>query len=265
MGFATVVLVSALYALGEGLAVSGPAHLTLAGLLFGSPEPPAGLLALARLGAALGLLWGVRERLAAAAGAGLGALTRPSLFRLDPEARAGALLAVALCATGIVGWGMGRFGAAPSSPPLVGLGLALSGAALASTRFAEPEAPSVGFGAAVLFGVALALGGGPGASPLGAGFVILVALGWERGRAAELAVLAVGLLHLGGAAWGLARPGVVDAAPVETITALGTGMLTAAVASGYGRALLAEKRGPWLAAWLIPAGLAALLHARWVG
>lgn len=262
MGFAAVVLVSALYAFGEGFALSGPAHGTLAGLFTALPGAGHPVVLVARLGAGLGLLLAVRERMAALGGEGLRALTRPVLFRVAPDAREARLLGLALAVTAAVAWGGQDRGAAVESPVLIGFGLVLAGVALATTAFAEARDGALGSLGALLLGLASGLGAGPGGSRVGAAFVVLVWLGQERGKAAELALLVAGLAHVAGALVALAAVGLGGLEALDGIAALLTGLLTATVAASYLRPLLAARRGPWLAAWLVPLGLATLVLAR---
>lgn len=262
MGFAAVVLVSALYALGEGFALSGPAHGLLAGLFAPLPEVSHPVLLLARLGAGLGLLLAVRERVAAVGGEGLRALTRPVLFRVAPDAREARLLALALVVTVAMAWGARDLAAAAESPVLVGLGLVLAGVALGTTAFAEARDDALRAPGALLLGLASGLGAGPGGSRVGAAFVVLVWLGQERRKAAELALVVAGLAHVGGALRGLTELGLPRLDALDGGVAWVTGLVTATVAASYLRAFLTARRAPWLAAWLVPVGLAALVHAR---
>lgn len=263
MTLADVLVLAALQGAAEVLAVSAPAHAAAARLWLGLDRDPAALTAALQLASAAAVVVLARRVYAAALGEGVRAIARPALFGASPGAR-DALLILCGCASSLSASALLRpYVALWADAPLAqGLGLVITGAALASAAIAPPpgaraEAPSL-LGMAVA-GLAHGAGVTPGASRLGAALVILLWLGIRPGRALDLALAITAPALLVEGARGLGPTGIAT-------DALIAGLLLAFVsASAAGAALreLAERRRIGaLAIWAIPLGLATVAYAR---
>jgi undecaprenyl-diphosphatase len=275
-----VALLAALRGLTEALPVSCSGHQVLAGIWLDESAPGAALEPVLDLGTALGLLAVARRRLAGALGEGVRAVSRPTLFRGSSAAHDAAVLAIGTVVSLITGalvtpsvemWS--------ASPTATGVGLCVTGLALASTamipRGGAPlraAGPSfIGGDGAVLVGVALGLAMFPRASRVGAALTLLLWMGVKPDRAVDLAyLLAVPALlvafargaagRAGGAGWAGRDATGLHAGTVALGLVLA--FVGVAMASEVLRSLAARRRVGVLALWTIPAGLAMLAYAR---
>jgi undecaprenyl-diphosphatase len=149
------------------------------------------------------------------------------------------------------------------SPTATGIGLCLSGAALASLSQIPRDLRGLARGptlpASVLVGVAHGLAAFPGASRVGAALTLLLWLGVRAGRAIDLAFLiTIPSLLVAFARAALARP-------TFTGGTLALGLTLAYVAAAFGsevlRSLAERRRIAALALWTVPLGLAMLAYA----
>ena len=272
-----VVLFAALQGAAEVLPISASAHVTAARIWLGLERDPAVLVGVAQLATAAAVIVLVRHTLLAAFGEGLRAISRPSLFRDSPGGRDMVLIGVGAGMSLALSTALRPYVALWSEAPLAqGLGLVISGAALASAIIApspagtgaRAEAPGV----VGMVGVGLAhgLGVAPGASALGAALVVLMWLGVRPGRALDLALaISVPTLLVEGArslgASGASGVGASIGASMGAGSVAG-GIVVAflgASLAGVGLRWLLERR--WVAAlavWMIPLGLATVAYAR---
>jgi undecaprenyl-diphosphatase len=262
-----VALLAALRGLTEALPVSCSGHQVVAGIWLDEGAPAAALESVLALGAALGLLAVARRRLAGALGEGVRAVSRPTLFRGSSAAQDAAVLAtgtvVSLITGALVTPSVEMWSASPTA---TGVGLCVTGLALASTAMiprggAPLRAAGPSLVGGVIVGVALGLAIFPGASRVGAALTLLLWMGLKPDRAVDLAyLLAVPALLIafargvGGDATGL-HAGTVALGLVLTFVGV-------AVASEVLRSLAARRRVGVLALWTIPLGLAMLAYAR---
>jgi undecaprenyl-diphosphatase len=263
-----VVLLAALRGLTEGLPVSRSGHEVVARLWLDEGAPATALEPVVHLGTALGLLAVARRRLAAALGEGVRAVSRPRLFRGSSSAHDAAVLAIGTVVSVITSvlvtpsvemWS--------ASPTATGVGLCVTGLALASTalvpRSVGPlrlHVPGLSWGGSVIVGVALGLAMFPGASRVGAALTLLLWMGVKPDRAVDLAyLLAVPPLLVAFARGAGGHPGLSTGT-----LALGLALAFAgvAVASEVLRSLAERRRIGVLALWTIPLGLAMLAYAR---
>jgi undecaprenyl-diphosphatase len=261
-----VTLLAGIQGLSEALPVSRSGHDAVAWLWLEPGRRAATLEGLLHLGTASALLVAARQRLARALGEGLRAIARPALLRTSPPAHDAAALVLAACASLVVRIVLRPFVELWSSAPIaIGFGLVVTGFALASTRLAprpHTDAPSLPL--AGLLGLGHGLGALPGASDVGAALVLLAWMGVRASRALDFA-LALSALTL------LAAFGEAARAAWRSGTGLGAGsialglvtaFLGATVAAGLLRSLVARRRLPLLALWVVPLGFATLAYAR---
>jgi undecaprenyl-diphosphatase len=268
-----VAVLAALQGLTEALPVSRSGHEIVARLwLDAGPSAPA-LETVLHLGTALGLVVAARRRLFAAFGEGVRAVTRPALFTESPEAWDAAVIVVAavvslvtnaLTAPRVEMWS--------DSPTATGVGLLVSGLALASLALAprasgRPRRQATGdvraagpsLSGAFLVGMAHGLAVFPGASRVGAAIVLLLWMGVRPARALDLAyLLTVPTLLVAFARGADARHSL------ETGTVI-LGLVLAFVMAMLGsealRSLVERQQLARLALWTIPLGLAMLAYA----
>ncbi|EYF05949.1 undecaprenyl-diphosphate phosphatase [Chondromyces apiculatus] len=265
-----VVLFAALQGAAEVLPISASAHVTAARIWLGLERDLAVLTGVAQLATAAAVVVLARHTLLAAFGEGLRAISRPSLFRDTPGGRDMVLIVVGAAMSLALSAVLRPYVALWSEAPLAqGLGLVISGAALASAIIAPPpgaRAEAPGVVGMVGVGLAHGLGVAPGASALGAALVVLMWLGVRPGRALDLALaISVPTLLVEGArslgAFG--APGVGASIGAGSVAGgLVVAFLGASLA-GVGLRWLLERR--WVAAlavWMIPLGLATVAYAR---
>jgi undecaprenyl-diphosphatase len=273
-----LVVLAALQGVSQALPISPSGHAAAARLWLETPVSPRALAAFLELGATVAIGVAVRVRLLAALGEGVRAIARPALFRQSPAAWDAAFVTTAVVASALCAWAVrGRTELLQASPVAVGLGLLVSGLALASTGLApapradasparEPRARSraPGLLGAALVGAAHGLAVFPGASRVGAALTVLLWLGVRPGRSLELAFL-VTLPAMVAAFFQDGFAGEASDAPFD-FAAIAVGFVVAFAAATAAvsllRSLLMRRRVASLALWMIPLGLALLAYAR---
>ncbi len=283
----SLVVLAVLQGLAEALPVSPSGHSAVARLWLdaagdgGSASVPPSAIALEAilsLGTALALGIASRRCLFTALGDGVRAIARPALFRTSAGARDAVLLllgsAASLLVSRLVSPLADRFHDVPLA---VGLGLIVTGAALASTLAApraavaripvrrrdlnRPDPPSTF--AMLAVGAVHGLAVFPGASRVGAALTVLLWLGVRPGRALDLAFLLTLPSLLSAFFVGLTgRTGDLGIETGAVIVGLLLTFLAAILATAALRALLDRRRLGALALWIIPLGLAMLAYAR---
>jgi undecaprenyl-diphosphatase len=273
------VVLAALEGFAEALPLSRSGHAAAAQIWI---DPGSGAASRTLdLGVALALAVASRGRLATALGEGVRAIARPALFRSSPGARDAARVTLGVLVSLLVEHAVApRVELWRASPSAAGIGLLVTGVALASTRFAPStaalddedtasagaagEAPAAA--AMVLVGAAHGLAVFPGASRVGAALVLLLWLGARPARAVDLAlVLTIPSLFVA-AREGAASATRAASALAPDLPALLLGTLFAFAATSLGaaalRALLGRRGLPALALWIVPLGLAMMAYGR---
>jgi len=271
-----LVVLAVLQGAAEALPVSPSGHAAAARLWFSPGAAGPGLEAVLHLATALALGIAARKRLASALGEGVRAIARPMLFQASPGARDAAVLVIASAVSlGTASLVAPRAATLRDAPFATGIGLLVTGVALASTRWARRGWPGARRGdapatqeaplllLAALAGIAHGLAAFPGASRVGAALTVLLWLGVRPSRAAPLALAITLPSLLFAAAQGLAHGaelGGID--PGGLALGLVVTFLAALLASGVLIRLASRRRLPALALWIIPLGLALLAYAR---
>jgi undecaprenyl-diphosphatase len=262
------VLLSALQGLTEVLPVSRSGHEAVARLWLTVDESALTLEGMLQLStaAAAGVI--ARKRLAAALSQGVRGIARPALFRTAAAAQDAAALVLAIAVSLLVGALVRPYGEVFRGAPIaVGIGLLTTGCALASVMFApKPRSEALSMPAAAAVGAVHGLAVFPGASAVGAALALLLWLGIKPARAVDLALI----LSIPSLVVAFARSlASVPAPSADAGLDLGTvamgcvvAFLSATLAGGALRALLARRRLPALSLWLIPLGLAMCAYAR---
>jgi undecaprenyl-diphosphatase len=271
-----LVVLAVLQGAAEALPVSPSGHAAALRLWLAPGAAGPGLEAMLHLATALALGIAARKQLASALGEGVRAIARPTLFQASPGARDAAVLVIASAASlGTASLVAPRIAMLSDAPFATGVGLLVTGAGLASTRWARrgwpgarrvdgaapQEAPLIPL--AALAGIAHGLAVFPGASRVGAALIVLRWLGVRPSRAVPLALLLTLPSLLLAAARGLAAGaelGGID--PGDLALGLVVTFLAALLASGVLFSLVERRRLPALALWIIPLGLALLAYAR---
>ena len=265
------VLLSALQGLTEVLPVSRSGHGEVARLWLATDESALALEGVLQLSTAAAAAVIARKRLAAALSQGVRGIARPILFRTAPAAQDAAALVLAIGVSLLVGAFVRPYGEAFRGAPIaVGLGLVTTGCAIASVMFApKPRAEALSIPAAAAVGAVHGLSVFPGASAVGAALALLLWLGVKPARAVDLALLVSIPSLVVAFARSLAEvPAASGSAGLDLGTvAMGcvVAFLSATLAGGALRALLARRRLPALSLWLIPLGLAMCAYARALG
>ncbi len=265
MPLSTVAVLALLQGLTEALPVSRSGHAVVARLWLDAGDRATTREAVLHLGVALAFVVVARRRLAGALGEGVRAVSRPTLFRGSPSAHDAVVLAVGATVSLVVSaLTFPRVDPWSESPTATGVGLCVTGLAVASTAFIpraggrRVAAPSlVG---SVVVGLAHGFATFPGASRVGAALTLLLWMGVKPGRAVDLALL----LTVPALLVAFAR-GARGGAALDTGTlALGLvlAFLSAAVATEVLRSLAERRRLGVLSLWTIPLGLAMLAYAR---
>jgi undecaprenyl-diphosphatase len=254
--FVEAVLVAALRGASEVLPISSLGQMEALRIVFGGPLSASGAVHFAVVGA---LAIALRRRLRVVLGGGLRAIARPTLIRTSPGAYGAAIIVLASLASGIVRVALG---ARAGSPTTVGLGLFLTGIALASTSLTKRgtlDGPA--HGGAIVVGLAHGLGVLPGGSSVAGALVVLLWLGVRGARAVELALILT-MVPLIAAI--IRSPLGASDSPVslELLASTLAAFAGALVAVAALRALAARSRVAWLAAWLLPMGAATLFYGR---
>jgi undecaprenyl-diphosphatase len=265
MPLSHVALLAALEGAAEALPVSGSAHGVVARLWLDGDGAAGRVEAAILLGTALGIAAAARRRLFAALGEGVRAIARPALFRGSAAAHDAAVLGVGGAVSLIVGGAaLPRVELWGQSPTAAGIGLVLTGLALASTLFAtglrvRPSGPRPTLPGMVVVGLAHGLAVFPGASRVGAALTLLLWTGVRQERAVDLALLlTVPALLLAAAR----APGGAELDAGLFALAVVVAFVAAAAGSEALRALAERRRVGALALWTIPLGLAMLAYAR---
>lgn len=263
MSVVDVVVLAAVQGAAEVLPVSATGHAAVARMILGVAPDAQALTGDLQLATAAAALVAARRRVGAALGDGVRAIARPALLRRSPAAwDAVLILTGALTSLGTSAAMRPLVALWADAPIALGLGLVITGAALASTAVAPRPGPRgerpplLGVAAA---GLVHGLGVAPGASRLGAALVVLLWLGVAPQRACDLA-LAITAPALAVEGFRALGP------PPAGVDILVAGLLVAfACASAAALALraLAERRllGA-LSLWVIPLGLATVAYAR---
>jgi undecaprenyl pyrophosphate phosphatase UppP len=265
MALTETVVRATLQAVGVVLPISESAHRALGEVWLG-PDAARSLPSLAaHLGSLLALAFVTRARLWAACLAVGRGLRRPRLRASTDSGRD----AQAVVLAAAISLGLERLLAAPvarlqQQPLVVGAGLCATAAMLALTPLApSPRALAPGPLGAAVVGLAHGLGSVPGASQVGAAFVVLSWLGVRGWRAVEIGLM-------------VSVPTLTIAVVRESAGLLGSGLLlSAAMAAALGVAalaawlgastwrLLGEGNRPLLfLGWIVPLAIAMLGYAR---
>lgn len=261
-----VALLATLSGFAEALALSSSGHAAVAKLWIEPGAIPAQVESVTQLGAAAGLVLATHRRLGSALGEGVRAVARPSVFGGSLATLDARTLVIGVAVSVAMGsFAIPRAETWAGSPTATGLGLAVSGLALASTALIPRFAPSAEPGrrtpsmiGAAIVGLAHGLAVFPGASRVGAALTVLLWIGVLPLRAIDLAFLLTApslvIAFARGAKGGL---GAGTIAIAFTLSLLG-----ALLASEALRALAPRRRFGLLALWLVPLGLAMLAYAR---
>jgi undecaprenyl-diphosphatase len=260
-----VVLLAGIQGLSEALPVSRSGHDVVVWIWLEPGPSGAQLEILLHLATASALMVASRRRLFAAVGAGLLAITRPTLFRSSAHAHDAAVLVTALVASLFSRAVVDHF-AAPwkATPVAMGFGLLLTGLLLGTTtlvdvsRHDEPSVPL-----AFVLGLGHGMASLPGGSDIGVALVLLAWMGTKIDLALDLAMLlSAGTLLA--TCLGAFQAGVVlpDIPLPVLLTAIVTAFLGTTVAIRGTRFLLEKRSLALTACWTVPLGLATLAYSR---
>jgi undecaprenyl-diphosphatase len=268
MELGELVVFAALLGLGALLPISESGHVVAARVWLGGGRALEPLTLAAGIGVLCAVVFVTRRRLGVALGEGLRGIARPAVLQASDGGRDATALVIGAVVMGAVEAAL-RPWTSPldATPTAAGIGLLATAAAVASTRFAPvAKRTAPGPGGAFLAGVAGGLAVVPGASRIGAAFVLLRWLGLGGWRAAEMAMMmAVPALVLD-AARRLAEHEPRDSLGAsELVLAATVALLGGVLASAWWRLLCERERTPWLALWLAPLGLALVAYARGLG
>ncbi len=261
------------YAAVEGLSrvlpVSASGHRVAAFVWLGDVERGAMLAEVAQLGCLAALLVVVRMRLAAAFAEGIRGIARPAVL----QSHSGGRDAIAIAVGSVVAIAAEMLmhpvlSALNNTPTLAAAGLLVTAAGLASTaRAPAPRHLCPSALGAALVGLAHGLAAVPGASRVGAAFIVLRWLSVTGWRAAEMAILiSIPSLALAGVkffAVGGTRvqhgmsPGAGQLALAVTVA-----FVAASVAAAWWKTLCEKGLTPWLGVWLVPLALALIGYSR---
>jgi undecaprenyl-diphosphatase len=273
-----LAVLAALSGLTEALGVSASGHDVAARLWLDALDartPAAAFGGALPLGAALGLAVAARRRLAEALAEGVRAVARPALFRGSPPAHEAMVLVIGSGVSLVTGAMVApRVEMWRESPTATGVGLWVTGLALASTALAPRPARSLrppagapdgglrpSAAGAVMVGMAHGLAVFPGASRVGAALTLLLWMGVKPARAVDLGLLlAVPALLV--AFFQQAAGALGGASPSLMVMGLVLAFVGARVASEVLRSLGDRRRVAWLSLWTIPLGLATIAYAR---
>lgn len=272
MDLLQAVAYAAVQGVSSALPISASGHQLASSIWLGSDTEATRLVPVAQLGAVLGVLAVVRRRLVVAFAQGIRGVARPSA---RPTPRGGTLLealahdgvaipVAAVVAGGLQLWLQPRLAALASVPLVVGLAMLLTAAGLLSTAFAPPPRHTCpGLLGALLVGVAYGLAIIPGASQIGAAFVIMRWLSLDRWRAAELALLiSVPLIALDTTLWFAREGSAAFLFRGQAVLTVLVSFLLAAMAATWWRALCERRRTVWLNLWLVPLSLTLLAYGQ---
>jgi undecaprenyl-diphosphatase len=275
VSLADVVVLAAVQGAAEVLPISGTGHGALARMWLVPDRDVLAMGGALQLATAAAVALAVRRRLAAAVGGGVRSIARPALLRESADARDGLLIALGTAISLTAAAALRPFVELWAEAPIaVGLGLLITGAALASTAIApraggraerrgetpgaarDEAPPLLGMAAA---GLAHGIGGAPGASRMGAALVVLLWLGVRPGRAVELALmLTAPALLVEGLRAVVPSAGAGEALVAELLVAF----VSASLACGALRSLVERRLTGAFALWVIPLGLSTVAYAR---
>lgn len=261
------------YAAVEGLCsvlpLSASGHRIAASVWLGEGEAALALMEVAQLGCLTALLVVVRTRLANAFAEGIRGIARPSVLQSQSGGRDAIAVAVGSIVAIAVDTGVRPIlSVLNDTPTVAAAGLLLTAAGLASTGFAPAPrhlCPTA-LGAA-LVGLAHGLAIVPGASRVGAAFIVLRWLSVTGWRAAEMAILitlpslALGAIRLFTEPAPLVGGGAVPSAGVLAL-AVTVAFVSASIAASWWKMLCERGRTPWLGVWLVPLALALIGYGR---
>jgi undecaprenyl-diphosphatase len=265
VSLADVVVLAAVQGAAEVLPVSGTGHGAAARMWLGPDQEALAMAGALHLATAAAVVLATRQRLAAALGEGMRAIARPALLKQSPAARDGLLVAVGAAISLATAAALRTFVELWAEAPIaLGLGLVVTGTALASTALApqatggtRAKAPSpLGMAAA---GLAHGIGVAPGASRLGAALVVLLWLGVRPARALELALMMTAPALI---AEGIRALGPPAGAADVLIAGLLVAFLSASLAASTLRFLVERRLTGALSLWVVPLGLATVAYAR---
>jgi len=260
-----IVLLAGIQGLSEALPVSRSGHDAVAWIWLEPGANGVRLETVLHVATALALLFAARKRLALAAGAGLRAITRPTLFRSSAKAHDAAVIATALVASSVTRAVLDHFTLPwKATPVATGFGLVLTGLLLGTTHLVGParnREPSVSL--AVVLGLAHGAGALPGGSDIGAVLVLSAWMGMKNDLALDLALLLSGATlfvnFFSALLEGMVLP---DVSPMMLIMGFVTAFLGATVAIGATRLLLEKRALSLTAFWVVPLGFAMLAYSR---
>jgi undecaprenyl-diphosphatase len=269
MDLAKVVAYAAVEGLTRVLPLSSSGHRVVAAIWLGDSKSGELVSELAVLGCLTALVWTVRARLTSAFTEGIRGIARPVVLQREAGGRDAIAIAVGAVTALSCDSVLGAFRSPLLATPLVtALGLVLTALALASVALAPAPrhlCPTA-LGAA-LAGLAHGAAILPGASQVGAAFVVMRWLRVGSWRAAEMALLisvptlavdAVKLLAARGTqALSMAALPLGDIALAVTVA-----FVAASLAAAWWRALCESSRTAWLGGWLVPLALALVGYSR---
>jgi undecaprenyl-diphosphatase len=254
----------AIQGLTEFLPVSSDGHLALAQIVFGLEESGLTLNVMLHAGTFLATLIVLWRRMGPAVYEGVRALRRPSRFSETAGGRDALVVIMASIPTAAIGLVLrDRVEHWTSSPLVVGIGFAVTGVILVTSRWVRPgdrDVPTL-LGA-VAMGIAQGIAVLPGVSRSGSTITLALWLGVRPERAFELSML-MSLPAVFGAVL-LELPKLIAAGEGYGVAALG-----ALVAFGVGlvalvvlRRIVMRGHFAWFALWVLPLALATLALAR---
>ncbi len=250
------------------LPVSASGHRVAASVWLGDVASGTALAEIATLGCLAALVVVVRVRLATAFTEGIRGIARPSVLQSQVGGRDAVAIAVGSVVAIAVEMALAPMQSGVNETPTVAAaGLLLTALGLASTHWAPAPrqlCPSA-LGAAFV-GLAHGLAVLPGASQVGAAFIVLRWLAVSGWRSAEMAILVslpsltLGVLRL----FGKSSTGALGAAPSggELALAVTVAFVTASLAASWWKALCEREGTPWLGLWLVPLALALVGYGR---
>ncbi len=261
----SVVLLAGIQGLSEALPVSRSGHDAVAWIWLEPGANGARLETVLHVATGSALLFGARRRLVVAAGAGLRAITRPSLFRTSAPAFDAAVFTTALFASLTARAVLEPF-VAPwkNTPVATGFGLLLTGMLLGTTSLVRPDRDvQISLPLALVLGLGHAMGSLPGGSDIGAALVLCAWMGTKNELALDLAMLLSGATLLVGCLSSFqSGMNLPDIQIASLFLGLVTAFLGTTVAIGATRALLEKRALALTALWIIPLGFATLAYSR---
>jgi undecaprenyl-diphosphatase len=260
-----VVLLAGIQGLSEALPISRSGHDAVAWLWL-DPGPSARQLeSILHLATASALLFAARGRLSAAVGAGLLAISRPTLFRSSAPARDAAVLVTA-CSTSLLARIVVDHFTAPwkTTPVAIGFGLLFTGLLLATTMLVDKvRQDELSVPLAFLLGLTHGMAALPGGSDIGAALVMLAWMGIKNDVALDVAMILSAVTLIGASIQSFSEhfSWAQFSLPLA-LTAIFTAFLGTTVAIRGTKYLLEKRALAFAACWTVPLGLATLAHSR---